>query len=101
MTQGLTIRKVVLFALGLLVFCSSATIANDDDLEALNQRIAELSKQGKYQDAIPLAEKVVDITRRLRGPEHPDTATSLNDLASLYDDMGAYAEAEPLYQQAP
>jgi tetratricopeptide (TPR) repeat protein len=30
------------------------------------------------------------------GKDHPDMATSLNNLAILYDDQGKYAEAEPL-----
>ncbi len=34
------------------------------------------------------------------GPEHPDVAQSLNNLAALYDDQGRYAEAEPLYQRS-
>ena len=34
------------------------------------------------------------------GPEHPDVATSLNNLAALYQATGRYAEAEPLYQRA-
>jgi len=34
------------------------------------------------------------------GPEHPSTATSLNNLALLYDNQGLYAKAEPLYQRA-
>ncbi len=31
---------------------------------------------------------------------HPDTATSVNNLASFYEDVGNYAQAEPLYQRA-
>jgi tetratricopeptide (TPR) repeat protein len=34
------------------------------------------------------------------GPEHPDVARSLNNLAALYDSYGKYTEAEPLYQRA-
>jgi tetratricopeptide (TPR) repeat protein len=34
------------------------------------------------------------------GPQHPDTATSLNNLAGLYRAQGKYAEAEPLYLRA-
>jgi tetratricopeptide (TPR) repeat protein len=34
------------------------------------------------------------------GEQHPDTATSLNNLAGLYQAQGRYDEAEPLYQQA-
>ena len=34
------------------------------------------------------------------GPEHPDVARSLNNLAGLYRAQGQYAKAEPLYQRA-
>ena len=34
------------------------------------------------------------------GPEHPDVAQSLNNLAVLYHNRGEYAEAEPLYQRS-
>ena len=34
------------------------------------------------------------------GPEHPNVALSLNNLAGLYHDLGNYAEAEPLYRRA-
>ena len=33
------------------------------------------------------------------GPEHPNTATSLNNLAGLYDSQGRYGEAEPLLRR--
>jgi Tetratricopeptide repeat len=35
------------------------------------------------------------------GPEHPDVATSLNNLALLYQDMAQYAKAEPLLPALP
>ena len=38
--------------------------------------------------------------KRLLGDAHPDVATSLNNLASLYDNQGRYSDAEPLYLQA-
>ncbi len=34
------------------------------------------------------------------GPEHPSVAASLNNMASLYNAQGKYAEAEPLYKRA-
>ncbi|MFN3918930.1 MAG: tetratricopeptide repeat protein, partial [Methylohalobius sp.] len=34
------------------------------------------------------------------GPNHPDVATSLNNLAALYKAQGDYAKAEPLYKRA-
>ena len=40
------------------------------------------------------------IREKALGPEHPDTAASLNNLAALYYAMGDYAKAEPLYRRA-
>jgi len=34
------------------------------------------------------------------GPDHPDAATSLNNLADLYRGQREYAQAEPLYQRS-
>ena len=34
------------------------------------------------------------------GPDHASVATNLNNLASLYDTVGDYAKAEPLYKRA-
>jgi tetratricopeptide (TPR) repeat protein len=56
--------------------------------------------RGRYAEAIVLAEKAVALREKVLGPEHPRTATSLNNLAGLYHAMGAYAQAEPLYQRA-
>jgi tetratricopeptide (TPR) repeat protein len=39
----------------------------------------------------------LDIRERLLGADHPDTATSLNNLAGLYSSQGRYEAAEPLY----
>ena len=40
------------------------------------------------------------IREKALGPEHPETANSLNNLAVLYSSMGDYAKAEPLYRRA-
>nr|NCR19565.1 tetratricopeptide repeat protein [Microcystis aeruginosa LL13-03]NCR68996.1 tetratricopeptide repeat protein [Microcystis aeruginosa LL11-07] len=38
--------------------------------------------------------------KRLLEDNHPDVATSLNNLAALYQSQGSYPEAEPLYLEA-
>ncbi len=38
--------------------------------------------------------------QRLLTEEHPDVATSYNNLAGLYSSTGRYSEAEPLYIKA-
>ena len=59
-----------------------------------------LHDQGLYAKAEPLYQRALAIDEKALGPEHPDTATSLNNLAVLYDAQGHYAKAEPLYQRA-
>ena len=56
--------------------------------------------QGRYEEAEPLYKRALEIRERVLGPDHPDTATSLNNLAILYDNQGRYEEAEPLYKRA-
>jgi tetratricopeptide (TPR) repeat protein len=40
------------------------------------------------------------IREKVLGPNHPDVAQSLNNLASLLYTKGDYAGAEPLYRRA-
>ena len=55
---------------------------------------------GRYAEAEPLYQRAIAIGEKTLGPEHPDLATRLNNLARLYRATGRYAEAEPLYQRA-
>ena len=55
---------------------------------------------GDYAKAEPLYKRALAIREKALGPDHPDTAQSLNNLALLYDSMGDYAKAEPLYKRA-
>jgi tetratricopeptide (TPR) repeat protein len=70
------------------------------EAERLNQQVIQLYQQGKYNEAIPLAEQALAIRKKVLGDNHLDTATSLNNLALLYESQGRYSEAEPLYKQA-
>ena len=100
MARPLAKSLFVLLAVGLLIFASSASLAQDDDLGSLNQRIYKLFAEGKYQEAIPLAERAVGIATRVRGPEDPETATSLNNLGELYFNVYQYTKALAVLQEA-
>ncbi|MBE9007259.1 tetratricopeptide repeat protein [Fortiea sp. LEGE XX443] len=56
--------------------------------------------QGAYAQALPWREQCVSVAKERLGEQHPDVATSYNNLAALYESQGRYSEAEPLYQQA-
>jgi CHAT domain-containing protein/Tfp pilus assembly protein PilF len=66
----------------------------------LNAERARLDSAGKYDEARPLGERVVQIRERVLGPEHPDVAAALNSLAFLYFIKADYGRAETLYQRA-
>ncbi len=66
----------------------------------LGHRVSVLKSQGKYTEALPLAQRALKISEEAFGPEHPDTARSLNNLAGLYESLAEYAKAEPLYRRA-
>ena len=70
------------------------------EADKLDRQIRELYKAGRYSDAVPIARKALEIRERTLGPVAPDTATSLNNLAELYQRIGDYGEAEPLLQRA-
>ena len=67
----------------------------------LNQQVlTTLNQSGRYSEAIPLAVRALAIREAQLGPDHPDTAVSLNNLAALYRLLSRYEEAEVLYQRA-
>jgi tetratricopeptide (TPR) repeat protein len=56
--------------------------------------------QGFYKDAEPLLSQCLELIKHRLGAEHPNIATSLNNLALLYYATGRFSEAEPLVQEA-
>ena len=71
-----------------------------EEAAGLNKKVGQLYRQGRYQEAIPVAKRSLAIFEKALGPDHPDVATSLNNLAGLYKSLGDYANAEPLYKRS-
>ncbi|MCI5149030.1 MAG: tetratricopeptide repeat protein [Candidatus Electrothrix sp. MAN1_4] len=67
--------------------------------EELNAQVVAAYQQGKYTEGIGLAEQARTYAVEYLGTEHPDTLTSINNLAGLYESQGRYSEAEPLYKE--
>ena len=82
----------------LLCFDFAAGQSDSDIREMVNQ-INQLREAGKYRDAVPIAEQVLKYCEKNYGPDHPETADSLSDLASLYGHMGERAKAVTLYER--
>jgi tetratricopeptide (TPR) repeat protein len=56
--------------------------------------------QGLYQVAEFWYQQLVKVCQTLFTGDHPNIATSLNNLALFYNSQGKYSEAEPLYLNA-
>src|SRR5437660_12818142 len=68
-----------------------------EEAKRLGQQVEKLDEAGKYAEAVSLAERQLRILEAVLGKNHPDVATSLNDLGSLHCALGAYQKAEPLF----
>ncbi|MGE0277553.1 MAG: tetratricopeptide repeat protein [Nitrospiraceae bacterium] len=55
---------------------------------------------GKYSEAEPYLQAALHHREQILGLSHPDVATTLNNLATLYHSQEKYVQAEPLYQRA-
>jgi hypothetical protein len=89
---------------GLLgIWLDSSALAQLTDVQEakqINNQVRQLYRQGRYAEAVPLAHKVLSIQEKALGPDHPDVATSLNNLAKLYREGGREMEAEVLKERA-
>ncbi|MDB9492181.1 tetratricopeptide repeat protein [Dolichospermum circinale CS-534/05] len=100
---GITGLMVVIPKLSMGQANPPATTTQSEELaeaEKLDQQIIQFYEQGKYNEAIPLAERVLAMRKRLLGVEHLDVADSLNNLAELYYSQVRYKEVETYYIQA-
>jgi len=66
----------------------------------LHQRAIKLHSQGKFQEAVPYAERCLALIEKTLGPTDPLVGRSLSNLADLYWRLGAYDKAEPLLVRA-
>ncbi|MFY9894662.1 MAG: tetratricopeptide repeat protein [Xanthobacteraceae bacterium] len=92
----LVIATIIALAAGSLTGVSAQSSTADE----LNKKIIELFNSGKIAEAIPPAQQVLAIREKALGPDHPDVAQALHNLAVLYGQQGRYAEAAPLLKRA-
>ena len=66
----------------------------------LNQTAVYLRERAQYFQAARLMEQGLAIDEKVFGPEHANTALSLNNLAGIYLDLKSYKKVEPLLLRA-
>jgi tetratricopeptide (TPR) repeat protein len=74
--------------------------ATAESAELLDRAGTYFYGRAAYSASRPLFGRALAIREKLLGPEHPSTATSLNNLALLLEAQGDLAGARPLYERA-
>jgi CHAT domain-containing protein/tetratricopeptide (TPR) repeat protein len=85
----------VLFAMS--AGAERAVAQSDANLAALNEQIVKLISAGRYEAALPLARKSLELAQRIH---EPSVATSMSNLANVYENLGRDADAESLLKSA-
>ncbi|MDY7031146.1 MAG: tetratricopeptide repeat protein [Thermodesulfobacteriota bacterium] len=68
--------------------------------ETLTSEVMKLYSSGDYIQGIKVAERALQVAQQNDGPDHPNVALSLSNLAELYEAQREYAKAEPLYKHS-
>jgi Tfp pilus assembly protein PilF len=55
---------------------------------------------GEPGQARPLLERALEITEGAKGPDHPEVAATLNNLATILKDLGEPGQAHSLFERA-
>jgi len=77
-----------------------AAARRPEDPAVLNDLGLSWETAGAPGKAEPLYRRALAINEKASGPDHPDVATNLNNLAELLQAKGDYTAAEPLFRRA-
>lgn len=88
--------SVVVVFLGATTACAQSAA----DLAVLQEQVSQLESQGRYAEALAIAERCLTLARENYGKHHLEYGAAAAALASLYRQQGRYVEAEPLFKQA-
>ena len=82
---------LIVVVLSLVLLDSTPAWSTEDSIQIateLNKEFISLSQQGKYAEAIPIAERIYVILQKTLCPAHPVIAQFLSTMASLYSNLG-------------
>jgi CHAT domain-containing protein/tetratricopeptide (TPR) repeat protein len=94
------VRIKLIMVLAVCLGFTAGASAQQAQWDELNRQVVKLYQNGRYADAIPIAERALEVAAKTIGPNDPRVATALNNLAELYRVQGKYSDAEPLYKRS-
>ncbi|MEL6816657.1 MAG: tetratricopeptide repeat protein, partial [Cyanobacteria bacterium J06598_3] len=78
----------------------TAALDDDDKTWCCTGLARFYQSMSRWVEAERCCQRSLEIRKAELGERHPDTASSLNNLAELYRSQGRYGDAEPLYVEA-
>src|SRR5437764_2427298 len=91
------------FLLSAATQAQSQNLDRNKDLTQANEltsQLVKLSKEGRYKEALPLAQKVVEIRQQLLSPDDTSLGSAFANLGELYFANKKDSEAEKALQRA-
>ena len=82
----------------ILALVQGPASAQISDLEETRKQASDLYLQGRFKDALPLAERVVAELEKQHGPNHIEVGSAFNSLGLIRWRLGHHPEAEFLLQ---
>lgn len=70
------------------------------EADRLNAEVVRLYREGKYEEALPVARRVLELREKALGGDDMRVAHALANLANVHARKGDYKEAEPLFTRA-
>jgi tetratricopeptide (TPR) repeat protein len=87
-------------ALGWMFGAEQSTATQTAEAARLTREAEALREQRRYDRAVELLQRALEIRENTLGPNHLEVAANLTELAELYRSQHLPAKAEPLYRRA-
>ena len=80
-----TVKIIALVLVGFFLSVSHVALAQSlFEANDLDQQVIQLYNQGRFSDALQLAQRALTIREKALGPDHPDLAIRSTASGSLY-----------------
>ena len=82
-----------------LPLCLCSCVETEVDDKALLEQVNALCKARKYEEAVPVAERLVKICQEKYGMEHSDAIVAVHKLGWVYFNAKSYNKAESTFKR--
>src|SRR5208337_5170075 len=94
MRRFLAGSPLILIRHGLMVAVPALSATGTEEIKGVYDQLKQLMKVDDYEDALPVAEALVRLSREYFGGDDPQTAQALKDYADVCENLGKTEQAE-------